>query len=181
MDILVAIVVIALIAAVAFVVIQRRPGGAGGLSRSRSTSPLDRRGPRTRHSDPMAAAVAEHAEATDPQDVIAAEQRLKAQARQVAAPMQADALRAEHQRAADQMANGAYAAAPPVDGAIDANYIESAPAPAYGDPRYDPPIDPATGAPVYTDPATGAPVYTDPADPRYDDDRADPRRGDPRR
>lgn len=171
MDILVAIVVIALIAAVAFVVIQRRPGGVGGLSRSR-TAPLGRRGPRTRHSDPMAAAVAEHAEATDPQDVIAAEQRLKAQARQVAAPMQADALRAEHQRAADQMANGASAADPRVDGAIDANYIESAPAPAYGDPRHDPPIDPATGAPVHTDPAT---------DPRYDDDPADPRRGDPRR
>jgi hypothetical protein len=145
MEILVVILIIALIAAVAFIVIgQRRPGGAGGLRRSRSPITRGRSVPR---NDPMAAAVVEHAQVTDPADVPAAEQRLKAQARQVAAPLQAEANRAEHQRAADQLADG---------GELHRNgYVD--PAPAYEDPASDP---------RYADPA---PV--DPADPRYDDRR----------
>jgi hypothetical protein len=149
MEILVAIVLIALIAAVAFVVIQRRPGGVRGLSGPRP-GPLDRRGTRTRTSDPMAAAVAEHAQVTDPAEVPAAEQRLKEQARRVAAPMQAEALRAEHQRAADQMA----------DGVIDANYVEGSPAPVVRDPAADP---------RYDDPDRIDPEYDGRVDPRYDD------------
>lgn len=177
MEIVVAILIIALIAAVAFAVIQRRPDGAGGLTRSRR-GPVTRQG-RVPRDDPMAAAVVEHAEAIDPADVVVAEQRLKAQARQVAAPMQAEANRAEHQRAADQLADGgAYGADPRLD---DVGYVE--PAPVYGDPRLDDRVDPVTGAPApgYVDPATD-PRYADPA---YDGaapvDPDDPHRNERRR
>ena len=131
MEILVAILIIALIAAVVFAVMQRRPGAGRGLGRPR-TSPLPRRDRGTARRDPMATAVAEHAEATDPQDVVAAEERLRAQARQVAAPLNAEAQRREDQRAADQVGQ-------PVD-----------------------PVDPATGARTdgYEDPATD-PRYDD--------------------
>ncbi len=51
----------------------------------------------------MANAVVEHIEASGPQEVVAAEQRLREQARRVAAPMQAEHNRREQQRVADQV------------------------------------------------------------------------------
>lgn len=84
MEILVVILVVALIVAIVYGVAQRRPGGLTGGS----GSPLPRRGRDAASRDPMAAAVADHAAATDPQDAALAEQRLRAQARQVAAGMQ---------------------------------------------------------------------------------------------
>jgi hypothetical protein len=104
MEILVAILVIALIAAIGFAVMQRGPAQARGR-RHRRTAPI-RRARRVPRSDPMMAAVVDHAEAIDPADVVAAEQRLQAQAREVAAPLQAEALRIEHERAAAQMQRG---------------------------------------------------------------------------
>lgn len=83
MEILVVILVVALIAVIAFAVAQRRSAGLTG----RPGSPLPRRSRAAASRDPMAAAVADHAEATDPQDAALAEQRLRAQARQVAAGM----------------------------------------------------------------------------------------------
>lgn len=127
MEILVAILVIALLAAVAFAVIQRRPGGVAALTRSRS-APAGQRVRRAPHDDAMTAAVVEHAQVTDPAQVPAAEARLKAEARNVAAGLQADALRTEHQRAGDQLDDGVYADDPRVDGSVE-------PGPA------DPPID----------------------------------------
>jgi hypothetical protein len=88
MDILVAILIIAVIAAVAYAVWQRRQVGAPGMS-GPHRSPVARRSRGVARHDPMAAAVAEHAEATDPADVVVAEQRLQAQARNVSARMQA--------------------------------------------------------------------------------------------
>jgi hypothetical protein len=135
MEILVAVLVVALLAGLAFVALQRRPGGAPGLRRPRASAPSvrARRRPRT---DSMTAAVVEHAQVTDPAEVPAAEQRLRAQAQQVAAPLQAEADRVEQQRAADPGAPaGAYA---------DPAYADPAAAPAvdepYGD-RYDPRYD----------------------------------------
>lgn len=84
MEILVVILVVALVVAIAYGVAQRRPAG---LARQ-SGSPLPRRGRAAASRDPMAAAVADHAEATDPQDAALAEQRLRAQASKVAAGMQ---------------------------------------------------------------------------------------------
>jgi hypothetical protein len=164
MGLLVAILIIALIAAAAYIVMQRRPGGVGGVGRP-ANSPLPRRGRISARRDPMAAAVADHAQATDPQDAMAAEQRLRAQARQVAAGLQSDALRSEHQRASAQA--DAYDGVAPVNGApagyADPRYTSAGDA-AYPDPRGDERIDPATGA--RTD------GYGDPAnDPRYNDPR----------
>ncbi|MGH2840994.1 MAG: hypothetical protein ACRDKY_09250 [Solirubrobacteraceae bacterium] len=153
MEILVAILVIALLVAVGFAVMQRRPGGAPVLGRRR-TSPLPPRDRGAARRDPMAGVVAEHAQAMDPQDVVAAEQRMRAQARRVAAGLHAEEARSAPQ--ADTTGYGEPAPAP-------------APAPAYDDPRWDEgSVDPATRAPAddYDDPAT---------DPRYNDRRYDGR------
>lgn len=158
MEILVAILIIALIAAVAFAVMQRRPerrpAGARGLGRRR-TSPLGRGDRGAARRDPMAAAVAEHAEATDPHDVVVAERRMRAQAHDVAAGLHTEAARSDHQRASEPVPHpGAAAGQPPT--------VEPARDPAYGDPRSDPYADPVTGPRPqgYRDPAS---------DPRHDD------------
>ena len=109
----------------------------------------------------MAAAVAEHAAATDPHEAAAAEQRLQARAGQVASGLTADAHRsaaAEHQRAADGYADPAYDG-PGFDPASSANHP---------DPLADGSIDPATGERIdgYGDPEN---------DPRYGDPRYDGR------
>lgn len=138
MEILVVVLVLAAIAAAAFVVMQRRPGGVATLRRPRDSAPTistRRPGPT---ADPMTAAVVDHAQVTDPAEVPAAERRLRAQAQQVAAPLQAEAARAEQQRAADP--NGTFVSA------RDDQYAE--PADGYADPadtaygdRYDPRYD----------------------------------------
>ncbi len=141
----------------------------------------------------MAAAVAEHAQAMDPQDVVVAEQRLRAQARQVAAGLQTEAHRSEHQRASDQVTHREpYAGDPRMDsdadraganGYADTNrYADPAPAPdpAYGDPRLDDYDNPASGTRTdgYGDPATD-PRHNDPKyDARPAADRVDPRHDD---
>lgn len=164
MYIFVAILIIALIAVAAYAVIQRKRAVAPGVRRP-SGSPLGRRDRGVARRDPMAAAVAEHAQATDPQDAAAAEQRLQAQARQVAAGLQSDALRSEHQRASAQ--------ADPYD---DGVHVNGAPA-GYADPRYSAAGDAAYPDPLgdeRVDPTTGARTdgYGDPAtDPRSNDPR----------
>jgi hypothetical protein len=145
MEILVAILIIALVAAVAFAVIQRRPGGVRGLGGAR-TAPAAVRTRRPPRSDPMAAAVVEHAQAMEPAEVAVAEQRLQAQARQVAAGKQADANQTEHQRAADQLA----------------------------DP--DPYVDQRVAADGYADPRHADPEYVEPAPADDDDPRRSDRR-----
>ncbi|MEA2221461.1 MAG: hypothetical protein QOJ35_4087 [Solirubrobacteraceae bacterium] len=191
MDIFVAILIIAFVAAVAFAVVQRRRFRAAGLDRPHGAPVAGRGGGLARH-DPMAAAVAEHARATDPGDVVVAEQRLRAAARDVASGLQADAYRSEHDRAAELAGGGAYAADAGVNGydervpaagaeygvPADAGvngYDERVPVPgaaygvpaagaAYGDPSLDGRVDPATGERIdgYGDPAD---------DPRYGDPR----------
>lgn len=98
-----AILIIAVLGAVAFAVIQRRRGGAAPLGRTRrSPLPAARRGS-ARSNHPLAAAVEEHAQAIDPHDAAVVEQRLQARAGEVAAERHATAHRsaaAEHQRAA---------------------------------------------------------------------------------
>jgi hypothetical protein len=121
MEILVAILVVALILGAAFVVMQRRSGGARRLGGPRtSASGRVQHGPR---NDPMTAAVVEHARVTDPDEVRAAEKRLRAHAQQIAAPLQAEANHIEQQRAAD--------AGEPVEPAADEPYGD------LYDPRYD--------------------------------------------
>jgi len=166
MEILVAVLVIAVIAAVAFAVMQRRSAGHRG---DRST-PAGRRGRGAVQRDPMAAAVAEHVYATDPQDVVVAQQRLQAQASQIAAGLTADAHRdmaAEHQRAADQVGHDEpYAADPRGNG-----YVDPAADPGYAQPRADG-DSPYGGAGVpdgYEDSRYDGRRAEDRVDPRYDD------------
>jgi len=176
MEILVAILIIAVIAAVIFAVMQRRSAGARGLGRPR-TSPIGHRDRGVPRRDPMATAVAEHAQATDPQDVVAAEQRMRAQAHHVAAELHTEAQRSEHQRASDQVTRReSHAGDPRMDGDPD-------PAGANGYAETDRYVDPATD-PRYDDRTyDGRPA----ADPRYDDrtydgrPAADPRHDDPSR
>lgn len=85
MELLVAILIIAVIAAVAFAVIQgRRRPSATGVDR-RAASPSRR----AASAHPMADVVADHMQATGPQEIVAAEQRMHARAQQVAAGLHA--------------------------------------------------------------------------------------------
>jgi len=153
MTILVVVLAVALIAVAVYAIMQRRRPGAGGLSRPRAAAGdgglVTRRGA---HSDPMAAAVADHAQATDPGEVVVAEQRLRAQARNVAAGLQADAPVAGH--------------AEPVggNGGSVAGYGDVGSSSSYADPHAGGAIDPQTGERVdgYGDPAN---------DPRLNDRR----------
>lgn len=177
MEILVAILVIALIAALAYVVVQRRQVGAPGVGRPRR-SPVARRSRGVARHDPMAAAVAEHAQAMDPADVIVAEQRLQAQARSVAAGMQHAAYAGEQPipggapAAYDPAPNGAYAGGyePVPNRAYDGGQVSpTGPAvPIASDPSLDRQFDPVTGERIdgFGDPAN---------DPRYNDRRYDGR------
>lgn len=186
MEILVAILAIALIAAIAFVVLQRKRGDtATGIGRT-SSSPLPRSAARSNH--PMAQAVEEHAQAVEPHEAAVAEQRLQARAGQVAAGLTATAHRsaaAEHQAAADRYDQPGYAdpghADPAYDGAPGAPAYDPA-SPAYGSPTgYDPASTanyPDPHADGSIDPVTGERIdgYGDPGnDPRYDDPRYDGR------
>ena len=177
MEIIVAILIIAVIAAVAYAVVQRRNAGhAPGLGR-RHDSPLPPRSRGAARHDPMADAVHEHAQATHPADVVAAEQRLQAQARNVSAGMQAGAPATGYQQAApagyEPAANGAYAGGydpqaypagqPPAAGQA----APTGPAVPYGsDPSLDDHFDPVTGERIdgHGDPANDPRLN----DPRYD-------------
>lgn len=172
MELLVAILIIAVLGAVAFAVIQRRRGGAAPLGRTHgSPLPTARRGS-ARSNHPMAAAVEEHAQAVDPHDAAVAEQRLQARAGEVAAGLHATAHRsaaAAHQQAADQYDQPGYAGTA-VDGSPAAGAVGYDPASSanYEDPYRDGSIDPVTGERIdgYGDPDN---------DPRYNDPRYDGR------
>jgi hypothetical protein len=200
MVILVAILIIAVIAAVAYAVWQRRQVGAPGVARPHR-SPVARRSRGVARHDPMAAAVAEHAQATDPADVIVAEQRLQAQARNVAAGMQAGQQPIPG-AAPGAYQNGAYAGSyEPVPGQAYPAGQEPVPGETYA-PGYEPvpgQVYPAGRQPVrgqvsptgpavpiatdpslddHFDPVTGERIdgHGDPAnDPRYNDRRYDGR------
>lgn len=90
MEILLVLIVLAVLAAAAFLYMRSR-GGAPGLStRGRGPGLRGRRRTRaaTRH-DPMADAVERHAQATDPHEAAEAELRLQAQANRVASDLHA--------------------------------------------------------------------------------------------
>ena len=181
MEILVAILIIALIAAAAYIVLQRRPGGAPQVGGPRA-SPLGRRDRGVRHGDSMAAAVHAHAQATDPADVVAAEQRLQAQARNVAASM--GAANGSHGTAYADPSAGLAPTDPatgyaPVQPAGSGHYAPASAA-ASTDPNLDRDFDPVTGERIdgFEDPANDPRLN----DPKYDGrlaaDWVDPREDD---
>ncbi|HEV7806855.1 MAG TPA: hypothetical protein VGO80_13610 [Solirubrobacteraceae bacterium] len=179
MEIFVAILVIAVVAAVAFAVIQRRRGPAGAGGRDRARSPIGRRGRAVAGRDPMAAAVADHAAATDPHDVVVAEQRLQAQAAHESARLQGQA---RSQQAIPVGYDDTFVGDPRSDGYAEpahvngydrtSGYIDTpsgySEAPPTSDMHLDDSIDPQTGERVdgYGDPEN---------DPRLNDRRYDGR------
>jgi len=168
MEIFLVLVVLAVIAAAAFMWYRSRNEGASGLSSRGGPALRGRRGAAhaSRH-DPMADVVERHAMATDPHEAAEAELRLQAQANRVAADLhaqQASALESEvgrggggtlHARGSAMPADG-YGGTAPVDA-----YGQPAAGDAYGQPAYD-----ADGRPMYVD---GQPVVQD-GQPMYDED-----------
>ena len=91
MEIVLVLIVLAVIAAAAFLYMR----SAGGAARPAAAAAgpraarHPRRRPRLPHDDPMAEAVERHAQATDPHEARRAELRLQAQASRVAADLHA--------------------------------------------------------------------------------------------
>ncbi len=143
MEIVIVVLLVVILAALAFAWTKFRPGAAGGRRlTARGEGLRGRRGAAVaaRH-DPMAEAVERHAMATDPHEAAEAELRLQAQANRVAADLhaqQASALESE------------------LHGNGNGHIARRGAPPAYG-----------TGAPVDED---GRPIYRD-GEPPYEDDR----------
>lgn len=148
MEILLVLIVLAVIAAAAFMWMRSRNAGPGLSGPSGRSQGL--RGPRgtraaARH-DPMAEVVERHAMATDPNEAAEAELRLQAQANRVASDLHARQASALESEAGGRGFTGRSSAADP-----------------YGRPAaYD-----EAGRPVYQD---GQPVYQD-GQPVYDEGR----------
>ena len=147
MELLLVILLVVVIAALAFAVLQtRRRRGAITANRvGRGTaSPLPRQSRRARRH-PMADAVQEHAQAMEPQEVVAAEHRLQAEAGRVASGLKADARRDEHTRAGDLAPAYADSASTAASARAD-GYADPAAHGTYaaGDPRHDRSGPPAT-------------------------------------
>ncbi|HEV2777680.1 MAG TPA: hypothetical protein VGV90_18965 [Solirubrobacteraceae bacterium] len=144
MEIVLVLIVLAVIAAAAFMYMRSR-GGAHDLT-GRGQGPALRGPRRTRaaaHHDPMAEAVERHAMATDPHEAAEAELRLQAQANRVASD-----LHAQQASTLESSAGGRGLAG-----------RSASPADAYGAPAaYD-----EAGRPVHHDGAyqPGAPAYQD--------------------
>ena len=143
------------VAAIVFIVMRRRPEGRAGLARTRAGTAdgLPRRG--VAHGDSLAAAVHDHAQATDPGEVVVAEQRLRAQARSVAAGLQGTP-------------GSGHVEPIGGNGGSVSGYGDVGSSSTYTDPHADGAVDPQTGerADGYGDPAN---------DPRLNDSRYDGR------
>jgi len=138
MEILLVLVVLAVIAAAAFMYMRSR-GDAPGLSgRGQGPALRGQRGAaRAARHDPMAEAVEHHAQATDPHEAAEAELRLQAQANRVAADLHAQQASTLESQVGGRGFPG-----------------RSTPGDAYGQPAaYD-----EAGQPIYQE---GAPVYED--------------------
>jgi hypothetical protein len=178
MELLLVVLLVIVIAAAAFAAFgARRQRGAIASSRLRrgTPSPLPPPSRRARRH-PMADAVQEHAQAMDPQEVVAAEQRLQAEAGRVASGLKADARRDEHARADAQVPDGGAYADASVDGyaAPGADPYREPGADAYREPAADPYREPGAD-PYPRDPRYGGRSAGNPVDPR-DDPRYRPAR-----
>ena len=145
MEIVLVLVVLAVIAAAAFLYMRSRNAGPGLPGRGRGPELRGRRGAaRAARHDPMAEAVERHAQATDPHEAAEAELRLQAQANRVAADLHARQASSLESQAGGRGLTG-----------------RSAPAGDYGAPAaYD-----EAGRPLYEGGAAayqgGAPAYED--------------------
>jgi hypothetical protein len=192
MEIVLALVVLLVIAAAAFVYMRGRPGGLGGVRGGAQAPSLrgSRGAQRAQRHDPMAVAVERHAQAVEPGEAAREEQNLQAQARSVAAELHArqagqpDPHQAQVDAGLERTAADPYAQNEPyVDPRVDAQsgYAGSDPfgRPAAGAQAPDPYAQPvnadypaappaANGRPLDPDyPAQAADPYARPVDPDY--------------
>ena len=144
MEILVVVLLVALVAALAFAWMSSRRGGRGGVMPGRHGGVRGRRRAAVAaRDDPMATAVERHSAATDPHEAAEEELRLRAQANRVASEL--------HAREAS---------------ALESQAGRAAPADGYARPLTD------GGAPAYDDRRDGDPAYLDEhGRPVYEDDR----------
>jgi hypothetical protein len=134
MEILLVIVVLAVIAAAAFMWYRSRNQGSAALSDRGGPALRGRRGAaRASRRDPMAEAVERHAMATDPHEAAEAELRLQAQANRVAADLHAQQASTLEGAAGRGGAGDAYAQPPAYDATQQPVYQNDAV--AYGDDR----------------------------------------------
>jgi len=109
MEIVIALIVIAVIAAAVFLYMRSRDEAPGLARRGHGPELRGRRGAaRAARHDPMAEAVEHHAQATDPHEAAEAELRLQAQANRVAAD-----LHAQQASTLESQAGGRGFTAPP--------------------------------------------------------------------
>lgn len=173
MEIVIVVLLVVILAALAFAWTKFRPGAAGGTRlRGRGEGLRGRRGAAlaARH-DPMAEVVERHAMATDPHEAAEAELRLQAQANRVAADLhaqQASALESEvHGNGSGHFARRG---AGPASGAGAPVHDDGTPVYESGAAAYDdrPAVDADGRRPVLDE--QGRPVYVD-GEPLYEDDR----------
>lgn len=145
MEIFLVVLLVAAVAGAAALVLRDRGRGAGGLRRAggrgRPHGGFARRRGRAQ-ADPLAAAIADHSRALDPQDVAEQEARLRAQANRVAA-----AEHERHARTGGEAADGtghleadahrrAAAQHERMAASLDGGAVHGGPQPAY-DPSLD--------------------------------------------
>ncbi|CAA9478481.1 MAG: hypothetical protein AVDCRST_MAG67-702 [uncultured Solirubrobacteraceae bacterium] len=159
MEIVIVILLLLIIAGLAFAWMKFRPGAPGstrGVHNHADGIRGQRRSAVAAREDPMAEAVERHSMATDPHEAAEAELRLQAQANRVASDLHARQASALESEAHGTLGRGHTA---PVNG-----YAQ----PAYGDGR--PLHEDEQGRPVHED--GRQPAYTDEnGRPVYEDDR----------
>ena len=168
MEILLVLIILAVIAAAAFMYMRSRGRAPGLAHRDQGPALRGRRGAaRASGQDPMAEAVERHAQATDPHEAAQAELRLQAQANRVASDLHAQqASTLESQAGGAGRLGGRGAAAPgaygePADPYGQPAYADGQPAYQGGQPAYGGNAAvPAGNQPVYED-ERGNPVYED--------------------
>ncbi len=138
MEILLVLIVLAVIAAAAFMWMRSRNAGPGLSGGGKGPELRGRRGAaRASRNDPMAEAVERHAQATDPHEAAQAELHLQAQANRVAAELHAQQASALESEAGGRGFTGrsasadAYSAPPAYDEAGRPVYQDGASDPAY--------------------------------------------------
>lgn len=167
MEILLVLIVLAIIAAAAFLYMRSRGGGTALSRRGQGPALRGRRTSAAARHDPMADAVERHARATDPHEAAEAELRLQAQANRVASDLHAQQASELESHARGRGRRGGPG--PAYDNG-DRVYEDQQGRPGYedGQPGYEDgrqPLPEQEGGPAYHD-EHGRPVYPEDR-PRY--------------
>ncbi|MBW3607066.1 MAG: hypothetical protein KY463_01705 [Actinobacteria bacterium] len=169
MEILLVLIVLAIIAAAAFLYMRSRGGGPALSRRGQGPALRGRRTSAAAGHDPMADAVERHARATDPHEAAEAELRLQAQANRVASDLHAQQASELESHARGRGRRGGRRATHAADTYDQPGYDGAGrPVGLNGQPAYEDgrqPLPEQEGGPAYHD-EHGRPVYPEDR-PRY--------------